>query len=127
VDVRPVDPRDTTWEVDEPAYRVYFWRPVPQPIGVPRGLASEEFEVTGADVQEVIAWAEATAGSDRAYTLYALVRCPKESSALFDWQAPIHFEGVAPAGDIPARWPSRPCSTSDLDRQYGASDTSFLR
>jgi hypothetical protein len=77
VDVRPADPRDTTWEVDEPGYRVYFWRPVPQPIGLPRGFASEEFEVTGSDVQEVIAWAEATAGSDRIYTLYALVRCPE--------------------------------------------------
>jgi len=75
VDVRPVDPRDTTWEVDEPAYRVYFWRPVPQPIGLPIGFASEEFEVTGADAQEVIAWAEVTAGSDRTYTVYALVRC----------------------------------------------------
>jgi hypothetical protein len=75
VDVRRVDPRDTTWEVDEPAYRVYFWRPVPQPIGSPSGFASEEFEVTGSDVESVIAWAEATAGSERTYALYALVRC----------------------------------------------------
>jgi hypothetical protein len=75
VDVRPVDPRDTTWEVDEPAYRVYFWRPVPQPIGSPTGFASEEFEITGSDVEGVIAWADATAGSKRTYALYALVRC----------------------------------------------------
>jgi hypothetical protein len=74
VDVRPVDPRDTAWEVDEPAYRVYFWRQVPQPIGLSPGFESEEFEVTGSDVHGVIAWAEATAGSDRTYTLYALVR-----------------------------------------------------
>jgi hypothetical protein len=75
VDVRPVDPRDTTWEVDGPAYRVYFWKPVPQPIGLHKGFESEEFEVTGADVQEVIAWAEVTVGSDRTYSLYVLVRC----------------------------------------------------
>jgi hypothetical protein len=37
------------------------------------GYHSEEFEVTGADVGEVIAWAEATAGEDRTYTLYVLV------------------------------------------------------
>jgi hypothetical protein len=74
VDVRPVDPRDTTWEVDEPAYRVYFWRRVPQPIGLSPGFESEEFDVAGADVQEVIAWVEATAGSDRTYSLYALLR-----------------------------------------------------
>ena len=38
------------------------------------GISAGEFEVTGADVQEVIAWAEATAGSDRTYTLYARVQ-----------------------------------------------------
>lgn len=75
MDVRRVDPRDTTWEVDETAYRVYFWRPVPQPIGSPTGFASEEFEITGSDVEGVIAWADATAGSKRTYALYALVRC----------------------------------------------------
>ena len=74
MDVRPVDPRDTTWEEHEPAYRVYFWRAELQPIGLRQGFVSEEFEVTGSDVQEVIAWAEATAGADRTYTLYALVR-----------------------------------------------------
>jgi hypothetical protein len=72
--VRPVDPRDTTWEEHEPAFRVYFWKAKPQPIGLRPGFASEEFEVTGSDVREVIAWADATAGSDRTYTLYALVR-----------------------------------------------------
>jgi hypothetical protein len=78
VDVRRVDPRDTTWEVDQTTYRVYFWGPVPQPIGSPTGFASEEFEVTGSDVEGVIAWAEATAGSERTYALYALVRCRGE-------------------------------------------------
>jgi hypothetical protein len=74
VDVRPVDPRDASWEINQPAYRVYFWRRVPQPIGLPMGFAAEEFEVTGADVRETIAWAEATAGSDRTYTLYAIAQ-----------------------------------------------------
>ena len=82
MDVRPIDPRDTTWEIDKPAYRVYFWTRVPQPIGFPMGIASEEFEVTKADVQEVIAWAEATAGSDRTYTLYALVQRPEREFGL---------------------------------------------
>jgi hypothetical protein len=44
---------------------------------------SEEFEVDGADVAAVLAWAEAavlawaeaTASPDRTYTLYALVDC----------------------------------------------------
>lgn len=57
-----VDPRDETWELVEPRYRVYFWA----------GTASDEWEVSGADVQEVLAWAEANRG-DRTYTLYACV------------------------------------------------------
>ena len=73
--MRRVDPRDTTWEVDETPYRVSFWRPVPQPMGSPTGFASEGFEITGSDVEGVIAWADATAGSKRTYALYALVRC----------------------------------------------------
>ena len=74
MDVRPVDPRDTTWEDHEPVYRVYFWKAEPQPLGLRPGFASEEFELTGSNVQEVLAWADATVGSDRTYTLYALVR-----------------------------------------------------
>lgn len=61
--VRGVDPRDTTWEVDDPAYRVYFFGPYG---------ASEEFEVTGCDVPPVIAWAERRRG-ERSYVVYALV------------------------------------------------------
>jgi hypothetical protein len=34
---------------------------------------SDEFEVDGADVAAVLAWAEATAAPDRTDTLYALV------------------------------------------------------
>jgi hypothetical protein len=30
--VRPVDPRDTAWEVNAPAYRVYFWLQPPGPL-----------------------------------------------------------------------------------------------
>jgi hypothetical protein len=57
-----VDPRDETWELADPRYRVYFWA----------GTASDEWKVSGADVHEVLAWAEANRG-DRTYTLYACV------------------------------------------------------
>jgi hypothetical protein len=68
--VRPVDPRDTRWEVDHPAYRVYFWqRSGDRPDS---GWASQEWQVEGADVQEVLAWA----GKDKAHRPYTLyVRC----------------------------------------------------
>lgn len=32
--VSGVDPRDTRWEVDDPAYRVYLWHRPPAPDGV---------------------------------------------------------------------------------------------
>jgi hypothetical protein len=49
--VRPVDPRDTTWEAGAPSYRVYFWwRPPGAPPSGQGAMAyvSEEFEVDGA-------------------------------------------------------------------------------
>ena len=59
---QPVDPRDTRWEVDQPAYRVYFWQP-----GV-----TDEWELDGADVDEVLRWA-ADHASGRQYAVYACV------------------------------------------------------
>jgi len=58
-----VDPRDQTWEVDRPRYRVYFHD---------ANGASDEHEITGADVGEVIAWAEAHRGAGT-YVLYVCV------------------------------------------------------
>jgi hypothetical protein len=52
----PVDPRSSGWEVDQPAYHVYFWRP---PSSVPDAMwTSDEWRLTEADVHEVLAWAE---------------------------------------------------------------------
>jgi hypothetical protein len=67
MEARPVDPRDTEWEVSCPTYRVYFWRR--QPRG---GYASEEFELRGAaDVRDVLRWAKKRAGG-RLVTIYAV-------------------------------------------------------
>ncbi len=64
VDITAVDPRDSTWELDHPRYRVYFWTTAGD---------ADEYEVTGAhDVHEVVAWAQAQRGS-RVFTLYACV------------------------------------------------------
>jgi len=58
-----IDPRDQTWELDRPTYRVHFHDV--------RG-ASDEYEVREADVGEVLAWAEAECGG-RTFVLYACV------------------------------------------------------
>ncbi|QDQ15881.1 hypothetical protein [Streptomyces spectabilis] len=64
--VRGVDPRDTTWEHDAATYRAYFWDRA--------STASDEYEVTGADVEEVLAWARAKAAeTGSACTLYVRV------------------------------------------------------
>jgi hypothetical protein len=68
VRAEPVDPRDTNWEVGEPAYRVYFWsQPRPGEMWV-----SDEWELTGADVTGALRWANDNADSRR-FVLYARI------------------------------------------------------
>jgi len=55
-----IDPRDAAWEVPNPS-RVYFHDS--------RG-ASDEYEVDGADVSEVLTWAEKRR-CDQTFVLYA--------------------------------------------------------
>ena len=81
LDVRPVDPRDQMWEVDKPEYRAYFW-------DVDAG-SSDEWELTGCDVQEALQWARDSAGG-RTFTLYAVVAVSPEGLGL------IRLLGVDP-------------------------------
>lgn len=50
--VDPVDPRDITWEIDNPKYRVYFWND--------RYSACDEYEISDASVFDTIEWAKST-------------------------------------------------------------------
>ena len=59
---RPVDPRDTRWERNQPVYRVHFWQ----------GQVSSEWEVDRADVDEVLDWAQEHA-LGRSFVLYARI------------------------------------------------------
>jgi hypothetical protein len=67
LDARSVDPRETTWEVWEPAYRVCFWRPFGG------GWASREVEVSGADAAAVFDWAARHATDEETFTVFAVV------------------------------------------------------
>jgi hypothetical protein len=69
---RPSDPRDTRWEVDHPAYRVYFWQRSGDRLD--SGWASEEWQVEDADVQEVLTCAS-NDKAHRPYTLYVCGSC----------------------------------------------------
>ncbi|MCC3265264.1 hypothetical protein [Arthrobacter gengyunqii] len=61
-----IDPRDQTLEIDAPSYRVYFWT---------ENGAKEEWELSGADLYEVLEWIRSTA-SGRSYSLWATTRSP---------------------------------------------------
>jgi hypothetical protein len=65
---RPIDPRDTGWEVWNPAYRVYFWQRVSA-----TGWGSRELEVSGDDIVAVLDWATRNANDGETYTLFAVV------------------------------------------------------
>ena len=60
---QPVDPRDQTWEIANPKYRVYFHD---------TDGASDEYEIDAGDASDAIAWAESQS-SGRSFVLYACV------------------------------------------------------
>ena len=63
MDARPVDPRDITWEVDNPIYRVTFWRM--------DGSASDEWRLAdAANVLDVLAWADARLEAGWTYQVF---------------------------------------------------------
>jgi hypothetical protein len=62
----PVDPRDTRWEVDDPTYRVSIW----SPLALAPGWRSAESDVTGADIDEVLAWAREQTPRDGTFTVW---------------------------------------------------------
>ncbi len=67
-----VDPRDGSWEVDRPVYRVYFWGQLDASEG---GMwASDEWELTDADdVMVVRNWAELNSNGRR-FVMYVTVQ-----------------------------------------------------
>jgi hypothetical protein len=74
--VRPVDPRDTNWEVWDPRFRVYFWRSLGQ------GWMSREFELSGVDVVAALAWAAEHAEGQESYTVHCVVEGAADGAGL---------------------------------------------
>ncbi len=65
----PIDPRDQTLQIDDPSYRVYFW--------AADAGGKEEWELSGADLQEVLEWIPGRADG-RSYSLWVVTRPPGE-------------------------------------------------
>lgn len=74
MDSRPVDPRDTTWEVDHPVFRVTFFDLLPgSPVDPQLGVATDEWEIQNAEISDVLDWAEGKASDKRMWTVHLLV------------------------------------------------------
>jgi hypothetical protein len=67
--VVPVDERDCSWERHLPRLRVYFQRS----IHGSTGGSTSTYDVTGADVLQVIDWAQRRAGADATYSIALVV------------------------------------------------------
>lgn len=55
---------------------MYFWTPAPLPAEIPpehQGWSSDEYEITGAEVTEVLAWAQRDSRHRGMFTLYAWI------------------------------------------------------
>jgi hypothetical protein len=66
MEIRSVDPRDINWEADYPVFRVYLWDVAAR--------QSYEHEITGADVDEVLAWAHENTKPGWTHTVYVFIQ-----------------------------------------------------
>lgn len=69
IQITPVDERDSSWEDHDPRYRVYLHGG----LGEEAMGWTDTYDVTGADLLQVIDWAQAQAGGRLTYAI-ALVR-----------------------------------------------------
>ena len=77
VQIVPVDERDSNWENGSPRFRVYLHRGV----GETTYGSTDTYDVTGADVLQVIDWAQRQAGDSLTYAV-ALVYDDKSEGQL---------------------------------------------
>ncbi|OHV44201.1 hypothetical protein BCD48_25860 [Pseudofrankia sp. BMG5.36] len=100
--MRRVDPRDTTWELGNPVYRVYFWT---RPAHSNASPSSTEFEITETDVPAVLDWARRTAGN-RTFVVYAVCGTADGRKGLVRLAGQDPTRGAAAAGTISGARPS---------------------
>ena len=72
--ISPVDPRDISWEQQDPVYRVYFKSA--------DGVATEEYELLEASVDDVLAWARLEAPRRGSFVVYTCVELRGERGLL---------------------------------------------
>jgi hypothetical protein len=86
--VEPIDERDSSWEESDLRYRVYFF------AGPPPGRSVDTYDVTKADVLDVIRWAQDHAGDDRLFAV-ALVGQNAHGRRGLSWLVGCDANGAA--------------------------------
>jgi len=77
-----VDPRGTFWDGTDPIFRVSFW-------DERRAWSSDEYEVTGADIEAAFAWARSELpNKGTEFALYLLRRQPESGLVLLAGRNP---------------------------------------
>jgi len=76
VHVEPVDERDSSWEDHRPRFRVYLFS------GGGPSFATSTYDVTGAEVLEVVSWAEDQAGDEGLYAVALVGKNPRGEKGL---------------------------------------------
>ncbi|QCX26247.1 hypothetical protein [Nocardioides jishulii] len=72
-----VDERDSAWEDEQPRFRVYFQYPGEQPsVDSMAGMWTATYDVTGADVLQVVDWAQRRAGDELVYSVALVLDRP---------------------------------------------------
>ncbi|MCU1485810.1 MAG: hypothetical protein JWN67_2556 [Actinomycetia bacterium] len=69
---RAVDPRTMEWRRTPVAFQVRIWHATPAPTAGTQGWRSDDWELDGGDVKQVLHWAEERAAGDR-FTISAVV------------------------------------------------------
>jgi hypothetical protein len=77
---RQIDPRNVAWEKEQRTYRVYFQQ-LDDEYGPGKGKVSEEWEITDADLSQVLTWIS-DHSRNLPFTLYAYIADDKEPGLL---------------------------------------------
>jgi hypothetical protein len=87
-----VDPRDISWEADEPEFRVLFYRPsIEQATAEKSMFSTAMYRLTGCSVSEAVTWAQNNQRREHSdgYVLYVIARFNGRVGA-------VRLEGIDP-------------------------------
>ncbi|NYD56255.1 hypothetical protein BKA08_000493 [Nocardioides marinisabuli] len=82
IDVSQVDERDSSWERPGHRYRVYVQDGARAGTAETTGGTTATYDVTGADLLQVVDWAQRQAGASATYAIALVVEDPRDGRGL---------------------------------------------